>query len=126
MCAACVNCDGGIVAASNAPTRVATSASLANSLVFNFLRAATRSSGGQFSPDKEQNQRANNRHDEARGMKRRAWRRLRKESGDQTADDGTADAQQAGKDEAKVLGTRHNFLGNPTTNETDNDRPDDV
>ncbi len=36
MCAAWVNCDDGIVAASNASTRVATSASLANSLVFNF------------------------------------------------------------------------------------------
>ena len=80
----------------------------------------------KFNAGVEQNQRADDRHDKSGRVKAGTGCRFRKESGDQTADDGTADAEQAGKDEAEVLDTRHNFLGNPATNETDNNRPNDV
>lgn len=59
-------------------------------------------------------------------MKRRTGRWFGKESGDQTANNGAANAEQAREDEAKVLGTWHNLRSNPTDDETDDNGPNDM
>src|SRR5438034_11478948 len=66
------------------------------------------SSGHEFYPDKEQDDRADDRHDEPGGMKRRARLRLGKQPADQSADDRAPDAKQRGHYETEMLRARHN------------------
>src|SRR5206468_5524411 len=49
----------------------------------------------QFSPNKKQNDRADDRQDESRWMKRGAWFRFGKQAANQSADDRTTDAEQS-------------------------------
>jgi hypothetical protein len=80
----------------------------------------------QFYPDKEQNNRADDRQDKPSGMECRTGRGFGKNPRDQAADDRAADAEQRGGDEAEMLCSRDNGARNPTDDETDNDRPDNV
>lgn len=80
----------------------------------------------QFSPNKKQNDRANDRQDEARRMKRGAWCRFRKQASDQSANDRPSDAKQSRHDETHMLHTWHDSPCDQTDNETDNDGPNDV
>src|SRR5205823_14204068 len=59
-----------------------------------------------LAPGPEQNKGADDRHDESSRMKRRAGCRSREEPPDQTADDGSADAENRRHDKAQVLHTR--------------------
>ena len=81
---------------------------------------------GQFYPNKEQNNRANDRQNEARWMKRGAWLRLGKQATDQSADDRATDAEESRHDETEMLYARHNSACDQTDDETDDDVPDDV
>ena len=82
--------------------------------------------GSELSPNIKQNDRADDRHNKTGRMKGGTGRWFRKESCDQTSNNGTADAEQACENEAEVFGARQNFLCNPTDDETDNDGPDDM
>src|SRR6266513_3951216 len=79
-----------------------------------------------LAPGPEQNKCADDRHDESSRMKRRAGCRSREEPPDQTADDGSADAENRRHDKAQVLHTRQDRARTQAHNETDNDRPNDV
>src|SRR5205823_5506547 len=79
-----------------------------------------------FAPGPEQDQRADDRHDESSRMKGRAGCRPREEPPDQTADDGSANAEKRGHDEGQVLHTWQDRARTQAHNETDNDRPNDV
>jgi len=61
----------------------------------------------EFSPNKEQNDRADNRQDETRRVKRRTWLRFGKQASDQSPDDRATDAEQRGHYESEMLRTRH-------------------
>jgi hypothetical protein len=74
-------------------------------------------------PNKEENDRADDRQDEPGRVKSGAWRRLGKEPCDQAANDGAADAEEGGVDKTKVLSTWHDRPRNPTDDKTDDDRP---
>ena len=82
--------------------------------------------GHQFYPDKKQNDRADDRHDETGRMKCRTRLRFGKKATDQAADDGATDPQQCGHYETKMLSTGHNRARNQTDDETNNDVPNDV
>ena len=79
-----------------------------------------------LAPGPEQDYRANDRHDESSRMKRRARSWSGEQSPNQTSDDGSADAKKCGHDESEMLHTRHDGASDPSDNETDNDRPNDV
>jgi len=49
----------------------------------------------QFSPNEEQNDRANDRQDEARWIKRRTWLRFGEQTSDPSPDDRAADPKEA-------------------------------
>ena len=79
-----------------------------------------------LAPCPEQNKCADDRHDESGRMKRRSGRGPREEPRNQTSDDGPANAEKRGHDESEMLHTRHDGASDPSDNETDNDRPNDV
>jgi hypothetical protein len=83
-------------------------------------------SARQFYPDKEQNYRADNGHDETGWMKGRAWFRLGKQAADQSAYDRATDSNQRRHYEPEVLRARHDGASDQTDDEADNDVPDDV
>src|SRR5206468_10203072 len=60
----------------------------------------------QFSPDKKQNDRADDRQDQSRRMKRGPWFRFGKQAANQSADDRTADAEKSRHYEIDVLHSR--------------------
>jgi len=76
--------------------------------------------------NKQQDQRADDRHDYPRRMERGAWRRPGEESTDQAADDRAANSEQGGHDESEILGAGHNRARDQTDDETNDDVPDDV
>ena len=80
----------------------------------------------QFSPNKEQNDRADDRQDQTRRMKRGTWFRFGKQASDQSANDRATDTKQRGQYEAEMLNARHNSACDETDDETDNDVPNDV
>src|SRR5436190_4145096 len=84
------------------------------------------SSGHEFYPDKEQDDRTDDRHDEPGRMKRRTWLRFGKQSADQSADDRPSDPKQRGHYETEMLRTRHDGTCDQTDDETDNDVRNDV
>src|SRR5712664_423564 len=77
-----------------------------------------------FAPDPEQNKRAQDRHNKASRMKGGARRRPGEDPRDQTANDGSADAEKRRHQEAHL--ESHERFRDPSDNETDNDRPNDV
>src|SRR6266516_5164666 len=77
-----------------------------------------------FAPDPEQNKCADDRHDETSRMKSGARGRPREEPPDQTANNGSADAEKHRQQEAHL--ESHERFRDPTDDETDNDRPNDV
>ena len=79
-----------------------------------------------LAPGPEQDDRADDRHDESSWVKRRSRGRPREEPSNQTSDDGPANAEKRRHDEAEMLHTRHDGASDPSDNETDNDRPNDV
>lgn len=80
----------------------------------------------QFYPDKEQNNRADDRQNESGWVKGGAGSGLGENPRDQATDDRAADAEQRGSDETEMLRPWHNGARNPTDNKADNDRPDNV
>jgi hypothetical protein len=80
----------------------------------------------QFYPNKEQNDRADDRHDETRRMKRRTRFRFGKQASDQSADDGTTDTDQCRHYETEMLSARHDRACNQPDDEANNDVPNDV
>jgi hypothetical protein len=83
-------------------------------------------SGRQFYPNKEQNDRADDRHDETCRMKRRTRFRFGKQAADQSADDRATDTEQRGNDETEILSAGHDRACNQPDDETDNDVPNEV
>src|SRR5947207_9628863 len=75
-----------------------------------------------LAPGPEQNKCADDRHDESSRMKRRAGCRSREEPPDQTADYGSADAENRRHDKTQVLHTRQVRARAQAQNETDNYR----
>src|SRR5207237_10451957 len=80
----------------------------------------------QFYPNKEQNDRADDRHDETRRMKRRTRFGFGKQASDQSADDRAADTDQRRHYEPELLSARHNRACDQPDDETDNDVPADI
>jgi hypothetical protein len=80
----------------------------------------------EFSPDKEQNDRANYRQDETRSVKLGTWFGFGKNARDQSSDDRATDAEQCGHYESEVLRTRHYGACDQTDKEPDNNGPKDV
>jgi hypothetical protein len=80
----------------------------------------------QFYPNEEQNDRADDRHDETRRMKRGTWFGFGKEAADQSADDRPTDAKQGGQYETEMLCARHNGARDQPNDEADNNVPNDV
>ena len=64
--------------------------------------------GGYLSPDKEYNDRADDRHDETGGVKSRTWLRFGEQSADQSTDNRSTDPKQRCHYESEVLGPGHN------------------
>ena len=79
-----------------------------------------------LAPGPEQDNCADDRQNEAGWMKCGARCRFRKEACDQAAQDGAADAEKCGSDEAEMLHTGHNGARNPPNDETDDYRPNNV
>jgi hypothetical protein len=75
----------------------------------------------EFYPDKEQNNRTDDRQNESGWVKRGAGSGLGKNPRDQAADDRAANAEQRGGDETEMLRSRHNGARKPTDDKTDND-----
>jgi hypothetical protein len=73
----------------------------------------------QFYPNKKQNDRTDDRQNEARRMKRRTWFRFGKQASDQSANDRATDTDQPGHDETELLSARHNRACNQSDDETD-------
>jgi hypothetical protein len=84
------------------------------------------SSGHQFYPNKEQNDRADDRQDETRWMKRGTGFRFGKQARDQSADDRPTDTDQRRHYETEMLSTRHNSACDQPDDEADNNVPNDV
>jgi hypothetical protein len=80
----------------------------------------------QFSPDKEENDRADDRQDETRRMKCGTWFRFGKQASDESADDRATDTEQSSQYETEMLYARHDRACDQTDDETDNDVPNDV
>src|SRR5206468_13062675 len=80
--------------------------------------------GAPFAPNPEQKKCADDRHDEASRMKSGARGRPREEAPDQTANNGSADAEKHRQQETHL--EPHERFRDPTDDETDNDRPNDV
>jgi hypothetical protein len=83
-------------------------------------------SGRQFYPDKEENNRADDRHDKTGRMKSRAWFRFGEQAADQSAEDRATDPEQRGHDETELLRPWHDGACDQTDDETDDDGPNDV
>ena len=82
--------------------------------------------GEEFYPNKEQNDRANDGHDEAGGVKRRTWLRFGKQTADQSPDDRATYPEECGHYETEMLRARHDGACDQTHDETDDDVPDYV
>jgi hypothetical protein len=80
----------------------------------------------QFCPNKEQNDRADDRQDETGGMKGRTRCRLGKQPADKSADDRATDTEYCSHYETEMLYTRHNAACDQTNDEADNDVRNDV
>ena len=80
----------------------------------------------QFYPNKEQNDRAYDRHDETCRMKRRTRFRFGKQASDQSADDRATDTDERRHYETEMLSARHDRACDQPYDETDNDVPNDV
>ena len=74
--------------------------------------------------DEKDDQRANDRQDQAGGMKKSSVARPGKQTGDQPAQDGTDDPEQGRHQEIHVH--VHDQTSNESGYEADNDIPDDV
>ena len=82
--------------------------------------------GHEFYPNKEQNYRADDRHDEAGRVKRRTWLRFGKQAADQSPYDRATDSEERCHYETEMLCARHDGARDQTDDKTDNDVPDDV
>jgi hypothetical protein len=80
----------------------------------------------EFSPNKEQNERANDRQDETGWVKLRTWLRSGKQASDQSPDDRATDAEQRSHYESEMLRTRHYGPCDQANDEPDNYGPNDM
>ena len=80
----------------------------------------------QFYPNEEQNDRADDRHDKTRSMKRGTWFGFGKEAANQSADDRPTDAKQGGQYEPEMLCAGHKRACNQPDDKADNNVPNDV
>src|SRR5262245_1995296 len=86
----------------------------------------TPSSNHEFYPDKEQNDRADDRHDKTGRMKCCPWLRFGKQTADQSAENRATDPEERRHYETEMLRARHDGPCDQADNETDDYVPDDV
>jgi len=79
------------------------------------------SSCSYLAPDKEKDNRAEDRHDNPGGMERCSGLRFGKEPADQAADDGSGNAEYGRQDESHVLSAGQNRAGDKSDDEAEND-----
>ena len=84
------------------------------------------SSGHEFYPNEEQNDRPNERHDETGRMKCRPRLRFGEQAADQSPYNRATNSEKRSHYETEMLCARHDGARDQTDDETDNDVPDDV
>src|SRR5262249_34678968 len=80
----------------------------------------------EFYPDKEQNDRADDRHDETGGRTCGHWIRFGKETADQSAQNRATDPEERRHYETEMLRAMHDGPCDQADNETDDYVPEDV